>query len=543
MAEPKAEASFQADDFFEEHVRESSVAEYFRKNLHMLGYSGAIKSLTTVVHELVANALDACEEGKIQPEIRVSINQLGNKHYLLTIEDNGIGIPKKFIPKVMGSMLSGTKFNRMAQNRGQQGIGASGAFMFSQMTSGKPITVSSSTGQMATTAVMEIDIKNNRPNILDERDEPANWRGTKITAEYKDVMFSTGNQGPLEYMKRTAVANPHAKIVFVDPEGGRLVFDRTSSKIPPRPQSMLPHPLGVGADDIKVMAHRTQARRLGSFLQAEFCRISSQKVKEIEQVSGVDMNINPRQLTHTDAEKLVKAFKEVKFIAPPTEGLVPIGEKQLEDSMKERFKPEFLAAISRTPSVYRGGIPFQIEAGIAFGGQSGRTMENGTKAEIIRFANRAPLLFDEGGCSITKAIRDIDWKRYEIPDFDNAPITVVVSLISPWVPYTSAGKQAITDDEDIIKELRLAVMECGRKLQIHLGAVRRADLARKRESIFLRYVGEISDALSKLTTVSKDMVEKKFGEFVRGKIAGGVFVEDTVEDESTLGDEKGDGGE
>jgi DNA topoisomerase-6 subunit B len=344
-------------------------------------------------------------------------------------------------------------------------------------------------------------------------------------------------------LKRTAVANPHAKIILVDPEGSRVVFDRTSSKIPPRPQPMLPHPLGVTADDVKVLAHKTNARRLGSFLEAEFCRISSQKVKEIEVASKVDMDINPHNLTHADAEKLVRTFKEIKFIAPPTEGLVAIGEKQLEDSMKARFKPEFLAAISRTPSVYRGGIPFQIEAGISYGGESGRKMDAGVKAEIMRFANKSPLLFDEGGCSITKAVRDIDWKRYEIDNFDNATLTVVVSLISPWVPYTSAGKQAIADDEDIIKELRLAIMECGRKLQLHLGAVRRADLARKRESIFSRYIGEISGAISSLTKVSKDVVEKKFGDFVRSKVASGNFIEDQVDIESTLGDEKGDGGD
>jgi DNA topoisomerase-6 subunit B len=236
-------AVFETEQFFDENVKQVSVSEYFRKNLHMLGYGGAIKSLTTAVHELVSNALDACEEGNILPEIKVHVNQIGKNHYLLTVEDNGIGIPKKYIPKIMGSMLSGTKFHRMAQNRGQQGIGAAGAFMFAQMTSGKPITITSSTGKLAATLALEIDIKNNRPRILDERDEPANWTGTKITAEYKDVKFTGGELGPFEYMKRTAVANPHAKIIFVDPEGTRVVFDRTSSKIPPRPKSMRPHPL------------------------------------------------------------------------------------------------------------------------------------------------------------------------------------------------------------------------------------------------------------------------------------------------------------
>jgi DNA topoisomerase-6 subunit B len=532
-------AVFETEKFFEEHVKEVSVSEYFRKNLHMLGYGGAIKSMTTAVHELVSNALDACEEGKLLPEIKVSINQLGKRHYLLTVEDNGIGIPKKFIPKILGSMLSGTKFHRMAQNRGQQGIGAAGAFMFAQMTSGKPITITSSTKNVAATVVMEIDIKNNRPRILDERDEPASWRGTKVSAEYKEVKFTGGELGPFEYMKRTAVVNPHSKIVFVDPEGTRVVFDRTSSKIPPRPKSMLPHPLGVTADDIKVIAYRSKARRLGSFLQSEFCRVSAKKAKEVEEISGVDMNINPRMITHADAEKLVKTFKKVKLIAPPTDGLVPIGKRQLEISMKQMFKPDFVTVVSRSPSVYRGGIPFQIEAGISFGGESGKKTDSGSRGEIIRFANRAPLLFDAGACSITKSVQDIDWKRYEMQDFKNSPVTVVVSLVSPWVPYTSAGKQSITDDEDIVKEIKLAVMECSRKLQLHLGAIRRATLAKKRESIFLRYVPEVADALSKLTSISKNTIEDKFGTLVKSRIRGSGVIEEEVEEEKkSLRDEK-----
>jgi DNA topoisomerase-6 subunit B len=286
------------------------------------------------------------------------------------------------------------------------------------------------------------------------------------------------------------------------------------------------------------MAHRSKARRLGSFLQSEMCRVSATKVKEVEEISGVDMNINPREISHAEAEKIVQAFKEVKLIAPPTDGLVPIGQRQLELSIKQMFKPEFVAVVSRTPSVYRGGIPFQVEAGISYGGESGKSTGEGSKGEILRFANRAPLLFDTGACAITKAVNEVDWKRYELQDFNNAPVSIVVSIISPWVPYTSAGKQSITDDEEIIKEMKLAIMECGRKLQQHLGALRRANLAKKRESIFLRYVPEVSDALSKLTAVSKGTIEDKFGTLVKSRIRGGTVIEEEVEEDQSLGDEK-----
>lgn len=508
-----------AEKFFEEHAREVSITEYFRKNLHMLGYGGAIKSLTTVIHELVSNALDACEEGGVLPEVKASIQQIGDKHYLVNVEDNGIGIPGDFIPKVMGRMLSGTKFHRMSQSRGQQGIGAAGAFMFAQMTSGKPITVTSSTGKgKSVTVVMEIDVKKNTPKVIDQTEQPAEWRGTRITAEYKEVKYTTGELGPFEYIKKCALANPHAKIVFVGPEGERIVFDRTSNVIPPKAKSMLPHPYGVTADDVKVMAQSTPARKLGSFLESELCRVSNQKVKEIEQVSGVDMNMNPKEIAHTDAEKLVKAFKQIKFIAPPTDGLVPIGEKHLEGSVKQLFKPQFYSVIERVPQVYRGGIPFLIEAAIAFGGEAGKKTEEGSKSEIIRFANRSPLLFDAGGCGITKSIREIDWKRYEVNDFDNSQLSVIVSIISPWIPYTSAGKQSISDDEDIIKEIKLAIMECGRKLQVHLSAIRRDEMRVKRQSIFIRYIPEIADSVSRLTTTSKQLIQVQLESFVKDKL-------------------------
>ena len=121
-------------EFFDNEYREASVSEFFRKNLHMLGYSGAIKSFTTIIHEYITNSIDACEEGGILPQIKIGIKSLPNKAYEISVEDNGIGIPMEYIPKVFGKMLAGTKFHRFVQSRGQQGIGAVGAILYGQMT-------------------------------------------------------------------------------------------------------------------------------------------------------------------------------------------------------------------------------------------------------------------------------------------------------------------------------------------------------------------------------------------------------------------------
>src|SRR5512135_1938415 len=97
--------------------KEYSVAEFFKKNQQMLGFSGKTRSLTTIVHEYVTNSLDACEEAGILPEITVSIEELDKDagKYRVTNEDNGPGIPEKHLGKALGQMLAGTKFHRYAQ--------------------------------------------------------------------------------------------------------------------------------------------------------------------------------------------------------------------------------------------------------------------------------------------------------------------------------------------------------------------------------------------------------------------------------------------
>src|SRR3989338_2406824 len=119
------------------HFREHSVAEFFKKNKQMLGFSGKIRSLTTIVHELVTNSFDACEENDILPEVNVIIEELGKEHYRITVEDNGPGLPKTLLGKALGQMLAGTKFHRHIQSRGQQGIGCSACTMFGLLTTGK----------------------------------------------------------------------------------------------------------------------------------------------------------------------------------------------------------------------------------------------------------------------------------------------------------------------------------------------------------------------------------------------------------------------
>jgi len=509
-----------ADELFKE-FRETSITEFFRKNRAHLGYSGKLRSLTTVVHEIVTNALDACEEAGILPEIRVRIDALNSEHYRVFGADNGPGIPLKHISDVFGKMLAGTKFHRNVQLRGQQGIGIAGVTLFSQITTGKPIKVRTSTGNGRVYEVeLMIDITKNRADILSKEEYAEYWRGTELDIEIKGVKFNLSERGPFEYLRRTAIANPHARIIFIDPEGRKTVFERSSERIPKPPMAIKVHPKGLEVDDLINMSKVTKARKVSSFLVNTLSRMSNAKVREIQEHVSFDLNKNPRRLTWAECEEIINAIGKIKFLAPPTEGLEAIGEEQIRNAVLNILDPEFEAVVTRPPKVHSGGIPFLVEVAIAYGGHAGRVIGDGIKCEIMRFGNKAPLLFDAGGCAITKAVNSVEWKRYGIRDFENSPITVFVNLVSTYIPYTSAGKQSVAEDREIMREMRFALMEVGRKFQVYHSRKRRALEREARKQILLKYSIELASGLAKLTNKNEDKILKELQNLIEERITG-----------------------
>ncbi len=508
--------------------KEHSVAEFFKKNMQMLGLTGKIKTLTTVVHEYVTNSMDACEEAKILPEIEVQLKELGPEYYEVTVKDNGPGLTKETVGKALGKLLAGTKFHRMMQTRGQQGIGASGCTMLSQITTGKTTKVITGTGNgNAISLEITIDPKKNEPKITNLTELKRKFQGTAIKAQFKGVKYVKSEQSPIEYIRRTAIANPHAKIKFIAPDNEVVVFNRSVNIIPKKPKEMKPHPKGVSVDDIVTFSKYTKANKVSTFLKTEFDRIGGKSIEEIKKSVHFDLNKDPKQLTWGEAEEIVKAFKQINFIAPTTEGLIPIGEERIKKSLSAIVKPEFLTVVERKATVYKGGFPFQVEVAIAFGGDAGRTNTNAKKdedespqkrIEIMRFANRAPLLFDGGGCATTKAVYSVDWKRYGIKDLENSPMTIFINMISVHIPYTSTGKQAISDEEEVLEEIRRALMDTGRKAGNYISAKRREKEKQMKREIFYKYIPEIAMALSKITKKPEEKIKKNLEKLVLEKL-------------------------
>jgi len=508
MAKEK-EAVVSPDDLSKE-FKEYSVAEFFKRNRQMLGYTGKVRSLTTVAHEYVTNALDACEDSNVLPEILVEIQVLESGHVKLITEDNGTGIPKQNIGQALGKLLAGTKFMQRQQKRGQQGIGAAYATLFSQITTGKETHVKTSVGDgKVVECDVSIDINSNEPVLHNVKEYSAKFRGTRIEVELAEVDYNRSAYGAFEYLRRTALANPHSQITLVEPNKEITVFPRATKDIPVKPKKIQPHPLGITTSDLMDMAGISPARKIASMLQNEFSRLSAEKVKEISSLCPhIDLERAPKNLQWSEAEKLVDAFKKIKWIAPETDALQPITTDQLRKSLKNLLEPEELRISERPPKVFRGGIPFMVEAAIAYGGKAGAFGQD-AKGEALRFANRVPLLFDAGNCAITEAVKTIDWSRYDLKDWENMPVSIFVNFTSVYVPYTGAGKLAIAAEEEIVTEIRNALMECARGISTYIRTLKRAADQEERKKIFFKYITEVAKCLEEITGKDRKQIEEK----------------------------------
>ncbi|MDD4250970.1 MAG: DNA topoisomerase VI subunit B [Candidatus ainarchaeum sp.] len=503
------------DQAFKEH----SVAEFFKKNKQMLGFYGKVRTLTMIVHEYITNSLDACEETGTLPNLDVKIDEIGSEYYEVTVTDNGPGISQENVGKAFGKLLAGTKFHRLIQSRGQQGIGCSGCTMLSQMTTGKATKIiTGRVGKKPISLEITIDPKFNEPKITNLKELDKNFVGTAVQSKFKGVLYRDSEQGPLEYLRRTAISNPHAQISFRDPQGQKIVFKRTHNSIPELPKEIKPHPKGITVDEIITMVKTTKARTVQGFIISDFDRTGAKSISELKKAVRFDLNKDPKKLVWDEAEEIIRAFKNINFIAPSVDALRPIGEEQIRNSLNSIIKPEFLTVLTRKPAVYAGGFPFQVEIAIAYGGDAGRVTTDGKKMEIMRFANRVPLPFDAGNCALTHAVQSIDWKRYNIKDAENSPVTIFINFISVHIPYTGAGKQSVADEEEVLEEVRLALMNTGRRAGIYISHKKKEEENQLKRKMFYKYIPEIARALNNITNFSEDEIKTKMEKLVLEKL-------------------------
>ncbi|HEX8792009.1 MAG TPA: DNA topoisomerase VI subunit B [Polyangiaceae bacterium] len=499
--------------------REISVSEFFTKNRHLLGFDNPAKALLTTVKEAVDNALDACEEAGILPEILVEIVEVQPppspnqpSRFRVIVEDNGPGIVKPQIPKIFAKLLYGSKFHRLKQSRGQQGIGISAAGLYGQLTTGKPVIITSKTGKgrPAFKIDLRIDTKRNQPDVVDEgTHEWDKEHGTRVEIELM-AAYRGGRTGVQEYLEQTAVANPHLGLTFVPPKGEKLEFPRVTSELPREAQEIKPHPHGVELGMLQMMMQDSGTLTVKQVLVNDFSRVSPAVAQHALEMAKVSPRMAAEKIHGEDLERLHKALGEVKVLAPPATAVVPIGEELLIEGLKRRFpRADFYSSTTRPPKVYRGN-PFVVEAALAYGGD----LPADEPAEIMRLANRVPLQYQPKACAISEGAYQTNWRNYELQQPKGSlpigPLAVVVHLASVWVPFTSEAKEAVAHYDELLDEMKLALQECGRKLATHLRARAHAQRESMRRSLFEKYIPEVAQALSEILGLAKEKAEKPF---------------------------------
>ena len=486
-------------DRLAEQQKSISVAEFFEKNKHLLGFDSPTRGIITTIKEAVDNSLDACEEAEVLPDIFVAIKKVDKEVYRIIVEDNGPGIVPKQVPFVFGKLLYGSRFHQIKQSRGQQGIGISAAVLYAQLTTGVPAVVISRTSHRSQAHRFEIMIKTeaNEPEIL--KDEEIEWdrmHGTRVEIEFKTTLAA--KKRLLEYLMYTAVVNPHARIK-ADIDGETYNFERVSEEAIVPPKAILPHPHGLELGQLKRIAAISNAG-LKDFLINSFSRVGEKNADEIVGGSGLKETRKANALSNKELKSLLESMQTVQVPPPPaSQCLSPIGEDMIIRGIDKEFQLDFVRSRTRKSRVF-SGHPFIVEAAIGYGGK----LESEGTARILRFANRVPLLYQQGACAITSSISEINWKSYNISQqgLPTGPVLILVHVASTNVPFTSESKDAIASIPEIEKEIVLALQDLGRDLKIFLSR-------RDRNKQFEERARAVCSILPDLAEKVSEIVEKQ----------------------------------
>jgi DNA topoisomerase-6 subunit B len=481
-----------------------SPSDFFYRNRELAGFSNPSRATYTAVRELLENSLDACEAQQELPEIYLRISEVGGSQsaetafYKLRIEDNGTGVPEEHVPMAFGSVFYGSKYT-LKQSRGTFGLGGTMAVLYGQITTHQPMLVISSTGGEIHEFTMMIDIQNNQANILKHnvKQNPTGWRGTvlelQMEGDYSRIMYRL-----LDYLKQTAMVNPFADMTYIDPKGRLYRYERGTDKMPPLPRAVEHHPHGVDVETFRRLISTTKARNLKEFMMMHFQGVGPTTADRFLKFAGLSPGAKPRNLGTEDMVKIVRATKEyTDFKRPDASCLSPIGEELLEAGIRKELGltgEDYIKVVTRKPSTYLG-FPFVVEAAVATGPTVRKT--HGAGITLYRFANRIPLLFDEGSCVVWKAAnKNINWKTYKVEA--DTPLAIAVHVCSTKIPYKSVGKEYMADQPEVEKEVTNAIREASRGVRVYISRKFRIARERRRLNIFNKYLPKIAEFAAKL---------------------------------------------
>ena len=492
--------------------KQIAISEFFEKNKHFLGFDSLQRAIITAVKESVDNSLDACEEVRILPDIRIEVKRLEGDRVELITQDNGPGIPRDSIEHVFGKFLLGSRFHAIRQTRGQQGIGITGVVMYSQLTTGAKTRVVSKVEDDATAVFVDLGIDTRKNKAIKSGEIRGTWidnvtgeevnHGLRIET-VMNAKYQRGKQSVYQYLRMTSIVNPHATITLtVQDKDGEIIeeghWERTTDRLPRVVKEIKPHPHGIHLGTLQRMLREAEERKMTSFLRHNFSGISMRAAREILEKAGLDESRQPRRIRAEEAQLIVDSFQKVKVLNPPTDCLSPIEDLLIKKGLSKAIDSRFASTATREPQVTQGN-PFQVEVGLVFGGD----LNSDSPIEILRFANRVPLMYQQGGCLLTKALESVDWKRYGLEQpggrgIPKGPAAVLVHLASTNVQFTSEAKEAVAANEEVLEEIRRALLEVGRGLKNHLKKSSQRKKAQEKFELINVILPEISKKSSQL---------------------------------------------
>ncbi|NPA99938.1 MAG: DNA topoisomerase VI subunit B [Crenarchaeota archaeon] len=509
---------------------ELSPAEWFRRNKELAGLTNPTRAMYQTIREFVENSLDATESYGILPSIKIKIDYYDKSRGWVSVyvEDNGIGIPDSEIPNVFGRVFYSSKY-RIRQHRGVFGLGAKMIILYAQSTTNKPIYVRSAPlgSDKIYEYVLMINTLKNEPIILERREyeNKYKWHGTAVKVIIEGD-WSRAKKRVEEYLKRTYMIAPYAEIVLKAPDLF-LCFPRVTTKLPPPPKEGLPHPKSVDVELIKHLIARNPNLTLKEFLTEYFDGVGKQTAEAFLKWAKLDPNKKVGDLTEDEITELTTKMREFNgWRRPKADWLSPVGEELLVEGIRKVLEPEFVAAVTRKPSSYMGH-PFIVEAAIAWGGK----IPPSERPIVYRFANKVPLLYDEGSDVIRKVVEEIDWSVYKVKF--PAPLAVIVHVCSTKIPYVSAGKEAIADVVEIEEEIMLAIREVARKLRQYITKKEKEEEIYIKYATFSMYAGEVASALSYVTGKPAEEIKRKLQELIIKKVGIPPVPEKTTEVKET----------
>jgi DNA topoisomerase VI subunit B len=494
-------------------ITTSSTAEYFSKNLQQVGFSSLTKAVLTTLKEAVDNALDACEENGILPDLNIVVERLGagtmknSERIRVRVEDNGPGIEADDLPKVFGEYLASSKFGRGRCTRGQQGIGISAATTWAQLTCAMGARVISKTKaqRKAVSAVIEVDIKNNRGNM--KQRETIDWdrpHGTLVEFTFDGRIQINGEAGILNYLLGTSLVNPHLSMEYKLNDQEVQTIERVAHEIPAIPGAIEPHPHTMKLGEFMAHSHLYGRIKVDAWLKKAFSRVGDSVLEELvksgQGVSRTMLGKTLEQASEKDFLTLFTALQNTTLKAPPTSSVLSIGEDSLSKSIKRLGKVDFFSVVSRSPTIC-DFKPVQIEVAIAR--LEERISESDAPAQVLRFANRVPLQFDKSACAIVQAITSVNWRSYGLAQPKESlplgPYIMAVSVVSPFIKFKNASKETIDASDELVEEIRRALMQAGQKLSRYIKAESKAAELEEKTRYIEQFGPILVDGLVRIT--------------------------------------------